>query len=81
LHFRRIWIDIKNKYGNFEPGGTHVEYRHMGLARALMMEGFRRMAQYGATRSFMDSNNEFYQKVGFRKTSYSYYPWIKYFTV
>ena len=79
--FCTIWIDIKNKYGNFEPVGTHAECRRMGLARALMMEGLRRMAQYGATRSFMDSNNEFYQKVGFRKTAYSYYPWIKYFTV
>ena len=45
------------------------------------MEGLRRITQYGATRSYMDSNNEFYQKVGFRKTAYSYYPWIKYFTV
>jgi len=79
--FCTIWIDVKNKYGNFEPVGTHIEYQGMGLGRALLMEGFRRMMQYGATRSFMDSNNEFYRKVGFRETLYSYYPWIKYFAV
>lgn len=79
--FCTIWIDVKNKYGNFEPVGTHIEYQGMGLGRALLMEGFKRMMQYGATRSFMDSNNEFYRKVGFRETLYSYYPWIKYFAV
>lgn len=81
VSFCTIWIDVKNKYGNFEPVGTHAEYQGMGLGRALLMEGFRRMAQYGVTRSFMDSNNEFYRKVGFKETPYSYYPWIKYFTV
>jgi predicted N-acetyltransferase YhbS len=76
-----IWIDEKNKYGNFEPVGTHIEYQGMGLGRALLMEGFRRMAGYGITHSFMDSPNEFYQKIGFKETTYSYYPWIKYFAV
>jgi len=79
--FCTIWIDEKNKYGNFEPVGTHAEYQHMGLGRALLMEGFRRMAQYGVTRSFMDSQNRFYRKVGFRETPYSYSTWIKYFPV
>jgi ribosomal protein S18 acetylase RimI-like enzyme len=74
-----IWIDEKNKYGNFEPVGTHIEYQRMGLGRALLTEGFRRMAQYGITRSYMDSGNEFYKKIGFRETPYSYYPWIRYF--
>ena len=79
--FCTIWMDEKNKYGKFEPVGTHAEYQGMGLGRALLMEGFRRMAQYGATRSFMDSGNEFYRKVGFKETPYAYSPWIKYFTV
>jgi len=81
VSFCTIWLDEKNNYGNFEPVGTHVEYQRMGLGRALLTEGFRRMAQYGITRSFMDSGNEFYRKVGFRETPYSYYPWIKYFPV
>ena len=76
-----IWVDLHNKYGNFEPVGTHREYQGMGLGRALLMEGFKRMAKLGLTRSFMDSGNEFYRKIGFKDTPYSCYPWIKYFKI
>jgi GNAT superfamily N-acetyltransferase len=81
VSFCTIWIDERNKYGNFEPVGTHAEYQGMGLGRALLMEGFRRMAQLGVTRSFMDSQNEFYRKVGFKEMPDSYAPWIRYFPV
>ena len=77
--FCTIWIDKVNKYGNFEPVGTHAEYQGKGLGRALLMEGFRRMAAYGATRSFMDAGNEFYRKIGFKDMPYAYSPWIRYF--
>ena len=79
--FCTIWLDDKNGYANFEPVGTHADYQRRGLARALLREGFRRMAAYGATKSYMPSGNEFYRKVGFRPTSYSYSPWIRYFKV
>jgi ribosomal protein S18 acetylase RimI-like enzyme len=78
VSFCTIWVDEKNAYGNFEPVGTHDEYQGMGLGRALLMEGFRRMAERGVIRSFMDSGNEFYRKVGFEETPYAYSPWIKY---
>jgi ribosomal protein S18 acetylase RimI-like enzyme len=77
--FCTIWIDEKNGYGKFEPVGTHTEYQGMGIGRGLLMEGFRRMVENGATRSYIDANNEFYRKIGFKETPYSYYPWIKYF--
>ena len=79
--FCTIWMDVKNKYGVFEPVGTHAEYQGRGLGRALLMEGFRRMAQCGATRSYMSSTNEFYRKIGFRETSHYDSPWTKYFPV
>ena len=77
--FCTIWIDEKNKYGNFEPVGSHAGYQGMGLGRVLLLEGFRRMAKHGVTRSFMGSANEFYRKVGFAETPYSYSRWIRYF--
>jgi GNAT superfamily N-acetyltransferase len=77
--FCTIWLDERNRYANFEPVGTHADYQRLGLGRALLTEGFRRMARYGATRSFMDSGNPFYRKVGFQPTPWTYYPWIKYF--
>jgi len=79
--FGTVWIDVQNQYGNFEPVGTHVEYRCMGLARAVLYEGFRRMRHYGLTRSYMNSTNTFYLNIGFRRTPYSTSPWIKYFSV
>ena len=73
-----IWLDEANRYGNFEPVGTHDEYQGRGLGRALLHEGLRRMAARGIDRSYMDSGNPFYEKVGFHKTPYTRYPWIKY---
>jgi hypothetical protein len=32
VSFCTIWIDERNKYGKFEPVGTHAEYQGMGLA-------------------------------------------------
>jgi predicted N-acetyltransferase YhbS len=81
VSFCTIWMDEENQYGNFEPVGTHFEYQGMGLGRALLMEGFRLMAALGATRSYMDSNNEFYRKIGFKPTPHAVFPWIKHFTV
>ena len=77
--FCTIWLDVENKYGNFEPVGTHVAYQGRGLGRALLMEGFRRMSAYGMERSYMDSAVGFYRRVGFEPLPYNTYPWIKYF--
>jgi GNAT superfamily N-acetyltransferase len=76
--FCTVWLDTRNKYGVFEPVGTRFDYRGLGLGRALLAEGFRRMRDYGATRSFMDSDNPFYGKVGFRPTPYTYSEWMRY---
>ncbi|MDH4156292.1 MAG: GNAT family N-acetyltransferase [candidate division Zixibacteria bacterium] len=76
--FATAWIDEQNHYGIFEPVGTRRDYQGQGLGRALLMEGFRRMARQGVTRSFMDSGNEFYRRVGFKETPYKYGRWIKY---
>jgi predicted N-acetyltransferase YhbS len=74
-----IWLDAKNGYANFEPVGTHTEYQGKGLGRALLQEGFRRMAAFGVTRSFIAGNVGFYRKIGFKEAPIAYYPWIKYF--
>lgn len=77
--FCTIWLDVENGYGQLEPVGTHVEYQRLGLAKALLREAFRRMADHGIRRSYMDSNLEFYQSVGFEPLPHGYCPWIKYF--
>ncbi len=79
VSFCTAWVDLRNRYGVFEPVGTQAEYQGMGLGRALLTEGFRRMARYGVVRSFMQSDNPFYRKVGFVETPHAYSPWIKHF--
>lgn len=76
--FCTVWLDEQNRYGNLEPVGTHVEYRNLGLAKSLLREAFRRMADHGIRRSYMDSDLEFYRKVGFEPLPHGYCPWIKY---
>jgi len=80
VSFTTIWVDRVNRYAVFEPVGTHAEYQGKGLGRAMLQEGFRRMADCGAPRSYMDSGIEFYRKVGFQPTPHTYHPWIRYFT-
>ena len=41
-------------YGQVEPMGVHEDFRRMGLGRALLYETFRRMANLGAKRVFVE---------------------------
>ncbi|MGB8647321.1 MAG: GNAT family N-acetyltransferase [Anaerolineae bacterium] len=43
------WLDPVNRVGEFEPVGTHSAFRRRGLARAVIIEGLRRMQAAGAT--------------------------------
>jgi len=36
-----VWVDAVNRFGAFEPAGTHQEYRRLGLARAVLRHGQR----------------------------------------
>ena len=75
--FCTIWIDLENRYGNFEPVGTTLHHQGKGLARNLLYYGLRLMGEHGATHSYMDSRQEFYPRVGFKATGYSYTPWYR----
>jgi ribosomal protein S18 acetylase RimI-like enzyme len=41
------WADEKSGIGTFEPVGTHVDFRGQGLARAVNVEGLRRLQARG----------------------------------
>ena len=44
-----MWFDPANKSIEFEPVGTHPDYRRLGLARAMMLHGMRQAVAAGAT--------------------------------
>ncbi|MFJ7219204.1 GNAT family N-acetyltransferase [Amycolatopsis sp. NPDC098790] len=44
-----LWLDEPNKTAEFEPVGTHPDYRRLGLGRAMLLHGLRRARDAGAT--------------------------------
>ncbi len=43
-----MWLDEANKSVEFEPVGTHPDYRRLGLGRAMLLHGMRRAQAAGA---------------------------------
>ncbi|MGW5863273.1 GNAT family N-acetyltransferase [Streptomyces sp. NPDC055239] len=44
-----MWLDEANRTAEFEPVGTHRDYRRLGLARAMLLHGMLRVRAAGAT--------------------------------
>ena len=44
-----MWLDEANKTAEFEPVGTHRDYRRLGLARAMLLHGMHLARAAGAT--------------------------------
>jgi ribosomal protein S18 acetylase RimI-like enzyme len=65
------WLDPINQTGEFEPVGTHADFRGQGLGKAVMQEGLRRLRQHGAKAAYVTAigGNEaargLYESVGF----------------
>jgi mycothiol synthase len=66
------WLDPVNRIGDFGPVGARPAYRRQGLARAVLLEGLRRLKALGMDRVCVStgvSNTpalHLYQSVGFR---------------
>ena len=44
-----MWLDEANKSAEFEPVGTHPDYRRQGIGRALILHGLHQARAAGAT--------------------------------
>jgi ribosomal protein S18 acetylase RimI-like enzyme len=44
-----MWLDEANRTVEFEPVGTHPDYRRLGLARSMMLHGMHLARAAGAT--------------------------------
>ena len=69
------WFDEANVTAEFEPVGTHPDYRQRGLGRALLLFGMQRFRDAGATKALVgcrgDDNypipKKLYRSVGFEE--------------
>jgi mycothiol synthase len=66
------WLDPANKIGDFGPVGALPAYRRLGLTRAVLLEGLRRMRLHGMERVCVSTTHTntaaqgLYQSVGFK---------------
>lgn len=61
-----MWYDPAAGFAVVEPVATDPEYRRMGLGKAAVLEGLRRVGQLGAKMAFVGSSQQFYYSIGFR---------------
>ena len=69
------WFDEKNGVGEFEPVGTHPDYRRRGLGAAVCRYGLRRLQEegarsaivYGGGRDEDKRSRALYESIGFRR--------------
>jgi ribosomal protein S18 acetylase RimI-like enzyme len=69
------WLDSDlegEPSGQIEPLGVHKDYRGLGLGRAILSEGLRRLSLSGADRVYVETDQQrnaalgLYEEVGFR---------------
>lgn len=74
-----VWYDPASRVGEFEPVGTHPDFRRQGAGQAVMREGLRRLRALGAQRALVMSSAQnpasigLYQSVGFEIADRGWY--------
>jgi GNAT superfamily N-acetyltransferase len=61
-----MWYDPAAGFAWVEPVATDPDYRRLGLGKAAVLEGIRRVGLLGAKLAFVGSSQQFYYSIGFR---------------
>lgn len=64
-----MWYDPKAGFAEIEPVATDPDYRKMGLGKAAVLEGIRRVGALGAKTALVGSSQQFYYNIGLRPYS------------
>lgn len=64
-----MWYDPEAGYAVIEPVATDPDYRRMGLGKAVVLEGIRRVGELGAKMALVGSSQQFYYSIGLRPFS------------
>lgn len=61
-----MWYDPEAGYAVIEPVATDPKYRRMGLGKAVVLEGIKRVGELGAKTALVGSSQQFYYSIGLR---------------
>ena len=61
-----MWYDPEGGFALVEPVATDPDYRRLGLGKAAVLEGVRRVGLRSAKLAFVGSSQQFYYSIGFR---------------
>lgn len=61
-----MWYEPKAGYAVIEPVATDPDYRRMGLGKAAVLEGIKRVGTLGAKTAIVGSSQQFYYSIGLR---------------
>ncbi len=61
-----MWYNPAGGYAVIEPVATDPAYRRMGLGKAVVLEGIRRVGLLGAKTALVGSSQQFYYQIGLR---------------
>lgn len=61
-----MWYDSEAGYAVIEPVATDPAYRKMGLGKAAVLEGVKRVGELGAKIALVGSSQQFYYSIGLR---------------
>lgn len=71
------WYDPRTDYAYVEPVCVIPEYRKMGLGKVAVYTAINHARELGAKRAIVNSGQEFYQKIGFKKKNHYSFYWKK----
>ncbi len=61
-----MWYSPEAGFAVIEPVATDPDYRKMGLGKAAVLEGIRRVGEMGAKTALVGSSQQFYYSIGLR---------------
>ena len=64
-----MWYDANTAFAEIEPVATDPDYRKMGLGKAAVLEGIKRVGELGAKIAIVGSSQQFYYSIGLRTHS------------